>query len=240
MAKAVLKVEDVRKEFVLGSHRQTVLKGVNIEVLSGEFVALAGPSGSGKSTLLNLIGCLDVPDGGSIEIDGVEVGRLSAKEQARIRREKIGFVFQNFNLLPVLTAAENVEYPLTLLKVSAAERKERVRKALDVVGLTEHMHKRPTEMSGGQQQRVAIARALVTEPTVILADEPTSHLDQENSEIVVRLMQRLSREEGVTFLFTTHDPGVMAEASRVIRLRDGLIDAGAASEAAAASAVDGN
>jgi putative ABC transport system ATP-binding protein len=223
MAEPVLQVQQLHKTYLAGSVPQHVLKGVDLTVQRGEFVALAGPSGSGKSTLLNLIGCLDTPDQGQILIEGAPVGNQSSSAMSRLRREKIGFVFQNFNLIPTLTAAENVEYPLTLQKISKAQRKARVREALEQVGLGAHMHKRPTEMSGGQQQRVAIARALVTKPALILADEPTSHLDVENGELVIALMQTLSREGGLTFLFTTHDPGVMAKASRVVRLRDGVI-----------------
>jgi putative ABC transport system ATP-binding protein len=220
----ILRVTNLSKSFVLGSQRQAVLKGIDLAVQAGEFVALAGPSGSGKTTLLNLIGCLDVADAGSTVIDGVEVSGLKPKHLARIRREKLGFVFQNFNLLPVLTARENVEYPLTLLKgVSARQRRVRAEQALTAVGLENHMHKRPPELSGGQQQRVAIARALVSMPTLILADEPTAHLDQEAGRSVVALMQRLCKEQGLTFLFTTHDPAMMEAASRLIYLRDGMI-----------------
>ncbi|HLO02102.1 MAG TPA: ABC transporter ATP-binding protein [Symbiobacteriaceae bacterium] len=220
----ILHVTNVTKTFRIGSSSQPVLKGINLAVEAGELVALAGPSGSGKTTLLNLIGCLDSPDGGSTVIDGVDVSELKPVHLAKVRREKLGFVFQNFNLLPVLTALENVEYPLTLRKgVGARQRRERAAKALEAVGLAEHMHKRPAELSGGQQQRVAIARALVTTPKLILADEPTAHLDQEAGRSILALMQRLCKEQQVTFLFTTHDPEMMEAASRLVRLRDGAI-----------------
>lgn len=199
------------------------LRGVSLTVAAGEFVAIAGPSGSGKSTLLNIIGCLDQPESGVVKVGGVEL--QSASDQARTvyRRENMGFIFQNFNLIPVLTAAENVALSLALGGVGAVERIERARAALAEVGLAGMEDRRPTRLSGGQQQRVAIARALVKEPQVVLADEPTANLDSSTGEAILELMRRLNEAHGTTFVFSTHDAMVMEFSNRIVHLQDGLI-----------------
>lgn len=200
------------------------LRGVSLEIARGEFLCIAGPSGSGKTTLLNLIGCLDKPTSGRILIEGQDVSTLSPKELAWVRRRRLGFVFQTFNLVPVLTAYENIELPLLLLGIGAAERRRRVYALLEALGISELAHHRPDEMSGGQQQRVSIARALITEPALVLADEPTANLDSETGKAIIELMHELNRTHGTTFVFSTHDPKVMERASRLVHIRDGRID----------------
>ena len=186
---------------------------------------LCGPSGSGKTTLLNMMGCIDRPDAGEIQVDGQAVQAMTDDALSDFRARRIGFVFQNFNLLPVLTAFENVEYPLVLAAVPAAQRKERVRALLDAVGLADRAGNRPGQLSGGQRQRVAIARALATEPALVLADEPTANLDSQTGAEIIALMRRLQRERGASFVFSSHDPMVLAQADDVVRIRDGRIDA---------------
>ena len=195
-------------------------------VNEGEFLAIAGPSGSGKSTLLNLIGLIDTPDRGALVVSGLDVTGQSPDQLADLRSRTIGFVFQTFNLLPVLTAQENVEYPLLLHKeLNKQQRRERTARYMEVVGLAKYAHHRPNELSGGQRQRVAIARALATQPKIVLADEPTANLDHKTGEEVLALMKGINREAGVTFIFSTHDPKVMALADRVVRMSDGeLVD----------------
>jgi len=200
------------------------LRGVSLEIARGEFLCIAGPSGSGKTTLLNLIGCLDKPTSGRILIEGQDVSELSPKELAWVRRRRLGFVFQTFNLVPVLTAYENIELPLLLVGVGASERRRRVYALLEALGISELAHHRPDEMSGGQQQRVSIARALITEPALVLADEPTANLDSETGKAIIELMHELNRTRGTTFVFSTHDPKVMERASRLVHIRDGRID----------------
>lgn len=224
MSDVVVQVENVTKEYTLGRTLVKALRGVSLEITRGEFVCIAGPSGSGKTTLLNLIGCLDKPTSGRIVLEGQDVSKLSPKELAWVRRRRLGFVFQTFNLVPVLTAYENVELPLLLLGVGAAERRRRVHELLEVLGISDLAHHRPDEMSGGQQQRVSIARALVTNPALVLADEPTANLDSETGKAIIELMHKLNRERGTTFVFSTHDPKVMERASRVVQIRDGRID----------------
>ena len=220
----VVRVEDVSKEYALGKQTVTALQHVSLTVAKGEFMALAGPSGSGKSTLLNLIGCIDTPTSGRICIEGHDIGGKSPDELADLRLNTLGFVFQTFNLLPVLSAWENVEYPLLQKRdVTKHERHERIEHYLRVVGLESHAHHRPNELSGGQRQRVAIARALVTHPKIVLADEPTANLDHKTGEDILRLMKQLNLEEGTTFIFSTHDARVMEMADRVIELADGQI-----------------
>ena len=214
-------VKDVTKTYRLGTQEVIALGGVSIAVEPREFLAIAGPSGSGKTTLLNLIGCLDTPTSGDIEIDGELVSGLSAGRRADLRARKLGFIFQTFNLIPVLTAWENVEYPLLLTKRGGDN--ARVRTALEQVGLADRARHRPPELSGGQQQRVAIARALVTDPLLVLADEPTANLDSKTGTEVVALMRRLNREHGTTFVFSTHDPRIMSAADRVIEISDGRL-----------------
>jgi putative ABC transport system ATP-binding protein len=218
----VVSVKDVSKTYRLGSQTVTALADVCLTIHAGQFMAVAGPSGSGKTTLLNLIGCLDVPTSGEIAIDGEPIARLTAGRRADLRARKLGFIFQTFNLIPVLTAWENVEYPL-LIHRRGAEAAERVHRALEQVGLGERARHRPSELSGGQQQRVAIARALVSEPALVLADEPTANLDSATGREIVDLMRRLNRERGTTFVFSTHDPRIMSAADRVVEISDGRL-----------------
>jgi putative ABC transport system ATP-binding protein len=218
----VVTVKDVSKTYRLGTQTVTALAEVCLTVHGGEFMAVAGPSGSGKTTLLNLIGCLDTPSSGEIAIDGQPITRLTAGRRADLRARKLGFIFQTFNLIPVLTAWENVEYPL-LIHRRGGDVTGRVRAALEQVGLGERARHRPSELSGGQQQRVAIARALVGEPSLVLADEPTANLDSGTGREIVELMRRLNRERGTTFVFSTHDPRIMAAADRVVEISDGRL-----------------
>ncbi|MCE2390419.1 MAG: ABC transporter ATP-binding protein [Proteobacteria bacterium] len=220
----VLEAREVSKVYVSGTVRTRALDGVSLRVSSGERVALSGPSGSGKTTLLNLLGTLDRASSGRILLAGQDVGRLGEAELADLRLARLGFVFQAYNLVPVLTALENVELVLLLQGVRPAERRRRAELALDDLGLGELLHTRPGEMSGGQQQRVAVARAIVSEPEIVLADEPTANLDSKTAASLLDLMQQLNEERGVTFLFSTHDPRVMERALRVIRLLDGRIE----------------
>jgi putative ABC transport system ATP-binding protein len=218
----VVSVKDVSKTYRLGTQTVTALADVCLTVHGGEFMAVAGPSGSGKTTLLNLIGCLDTPSSGEIAIDGEPITRLTAGRRADLRARKLGFIFQTFNLIPVLTAWENVEYPL-LIHRRGGDVAGRVRAALAQVGLGERTRHRPSELSGGQQQRVAIARALVGEPSLVLADEPTANLDSATGREIVDLMRRLNRERGTTFVFSTHDPRIMSAADRVVEISDGRL-----------------
>ncbi|MDD3717830.1 MAG: ABC transporter ATP-binding protein [Actinomycetota bacterium] len=213
----------ITKTYRIGPVEINAVDSLDVSIAAGEFLSIVGPSGSGKTTLLHLIGLLDTPTSGSISIDGMEAGDLSAKELTRLRREKIGFVFQEFNLLPVLRARENVELPLRYLKVPAPERYHRAMEALEKVGLGERANNRPGQLSGGEQQRVAIARALVTNPVLVLADEPTGELDTYNTCKVIELMRDLNRETGQTFAIVTHDPMVADYTRRIITLRDGKI-----------------
>lgn len=199
------------------------LNEVSMTVERGEFMAIAGPSGSGKTTLLNLIGGLDRPTSGTVRVDGVDLGALSRVQLADLRRDRIGFVFQAYNLIPVLTAAENAEYVLQLQGVPTTERRARITEVFAALGIAAFLDVRPPKMSGGQQQRVAVARAIAARPAVVLADEPTANLDQASGKALVEMMRGLNRERGVTFLFSTHDPMVLAQADRVVRLVDGRI-----------------
>lgn len=218
----VVHAENLYKEYVLGKQRIQALKGVTLTVNEREFLAIAGPSGSGKSTLLNLIGLIDTPTHGVLVVSGQDVTGQSPDQLAELRSRTIGFIFQTFNLLPVLTAQENVEYPLLLHKeLSKQQRRERAAHYLEVVSLAKYAHHRPNELSGGQRQRVAIARALATHPKIVLADEPTANLDHKTGEEVLALMKDINREAGVTFIFSTHDPKVMALADRVVHVSDG-------------------
>ncbi|MGD8630412.1 MAG: ABC transporter ATP-binding protein [Gammaproteobacteria bacterium] len=220
----LVRVKDVSKSYFFGKQTLMALKNVTLSVLGGEFLALAGPSGSGKSTLLNLIGCIDTPTSGSIYIEGQKTARHSSDQLAELRARKIGFIFQTFNLLPVLSAFENVEYPLLRFPMDKKSRRELVSKYLQLVGVNEFARHRPNQLSGGQRQRVAIARALVTNPSIVLADEPTANLDHKTGESILQLMKWINEGMGTTFIFSTHDPRVMEMAGRIIRLQDGELD----------------
>jgi putative ABC transport system ATP-binding protein len=211
------------RSYRMGQLLVPALRGVDFALERGELVAVAGPSGSGKSTLLHLLGCLDEPDDGSVAFEGRELAAATAAEKTLLRRRRLGFVFQLFHLVPVLSAAENVEYPLLIDGVDRRRRAERVRDALEAVGLTQRAAHRPDQLSGGERQRVAIARALVHDPSLVFADEPTANLDSATGEAVLDLIGRLNRERGISFLLATHDAGVMARASRVVRLADGRV-----------------
>jgi len=219
----IIRCEELGKNYRLGSTTICALQGISCSFQAGEFSAIAGPSGSGKTTLLNLLGCLDKPDHGRLVLEGRDMTSEPLNRLAPFRRKRLGFVFQNFNLVPVLSAYENVEFPLLLTGVSAKERKERVPAILSRVDLLDRAGHRPSELSGGQRQRVAIARALVTNPAVVLADEPTANLDSRTGADVIHLMRQLSLETGTTFIFSTHDPRILAKADRVVRLEDGRI-----------------
>ncbi len=221
---SVVSVVDVAKKYLLGKQEVVALDGVNLTIEPGEFTAIAGPSGSGKSTLLNLIGCIDTPDSGKIIINGTDVSTQTPDQLADYRSHTIGFIFQTFNLLPVLTAMENVEYPLLYRKgVTKKERRDRVNHFLEVVGLGSFSGHRPNELSGGQRQRVAIARALATRPSIVLADEPTANLDHQTGEGVLDLMKKINQESKTTFIFSTHDSKVMEIADRVVHVSDGKV-----------------
>ena len=220
---STVSVRGLVRHYTQGDVVVKALDGVDLDLGEGEFTTLMGPSGSGKTTLLNQIGGLDQPDQGTITIDGVEISKLSASALADVRLRKLGFVFQSYNLVPVLSAYENAEFVLLLQGVPAAERRERVMQTLKEVGLEGLEHRRPSELSGGQQQRVAVARAIAGRPALVLADEPTANLDSKTSESLIELMKSLNEEHGVTFLFSTHDPMVMEAARRVVHMRDGTI-----------------
>jgi len=220
----VVRCRDVSRTYQKDAIPVHALRSVDLDVHAGEFVSLAGPSGSGKSTLLNIIGGLDEFDGGSVQVDGVELDGLSPAALSALRLEKIGFVFQAYNLLPVLTAQENVEFILQLQGIDKQQRRERAAQALDNLGLGELGERRPGELSGGQQQRVAIARAIVTSPVLLVADEPTANLDSATTEELLVLMARLNSEQGMTIVTATHDPMVMSHAGRQVHLSDGRID----------------
>jgi putative ABC transport system ATP-binding protein len=220
----VVRTENLVKDYALNGITVNALRGIGLSFESGEFAAVAGPSGSGKSTFLHLVGCLDEPTGGTVEIDGVDAASLSRRDLALLRRGRIGFIFQAYNLIPVLTALENVSLPLTLLGADAREARARAEAGLEAVGLADMGRRRPKEMSGGQQQRVAIARALVKKPALILADEPTANLDSKTGREILELMADLNGREGTTFIFSTHDKMVMDFARRLVFLRDGLVE----------------
>ncbi len=219
----IAEAKGIRKLYDTRGVETLALDGIDLTVHAGEFSALAGPSGSGKTTLLNILGALDAPTEGTVCIEGRDLGPLSPAELSDLRMHKLGFVFQAYNLIPVFTARENVEFVMELQQVSAAGRKQRALEVLEEVGLGGLGDKRPLEMSGGQQQRVAVARAIVARPAMVLADEPTANLDSETAARLLELMEQLNRTHGITFLFSTHDPAVMEAARRVVRLRDGRI-----------------
>jgi putative ABC transport system ATP-binding protein len=221
----LLEARDVSRSYRLGQASVPAIRGVSLAVRPGEFVALQGPSGSGKTTLLNVLGLIDRPDAGEVYLDGREAEALSENERSDLRRDRFGFVFQTFNLIPVLTAEENVAYPLVLAGIAAAERRERARELLRAVGLADKVAVRPDLLSGGQRQRVAIARALANRPAVVFADEPTANLDSHTAEEILDLMRGFNESGGVAFLFATHDPRVVSRARRIVRLHDGVVEA---------------
>ncbi len=235
---AIVSVQGVSKDYMLGKTVVPAVRDVSLEIEKGEFISIAGPSGSGKTTLLNLIGCVDTPTSGVVLVDGKDTSRLAERALTDLRLHTIGFVFQSFNLVQVLSVFQNVEFPLLLQgRLGKRERRDRVDGLLEAVGLAAHARHRPSELSGGQRQRVAVARALVTRPALVLADEPTANLDSQTGESIVDLMKDMNEREGTTFVFSTHDPRVMAHASAVIRIADGRIvgrEAGAGRRAEAA------
>jgi putative ABC transport system ATP-binding protein len=220
---AVIEIKDLVKDYRLGQVPVHVLKDISFEIERGDFVSIMGPSGSGKSTLMNILGCLDKPTSGSYKLDGISVGNLDRDQLAEIRNKKIGFVFQQFNLLARTSAAENVELPLMYTDAPARERHERAMKALLAVGLAGREGHQPSQLSGGQQQRVAIARSLVNDPRIILADEPTGALDSRTSIEIMAIFQRLNREEGITMIVVTHDPDIASYSNRSIHFKDGRL-----------------
>ena len=221
-------LEKVDKEYPLGKLVVPALKEVSLTIEGGDFASIAGPSGSGKTTLLNLVGCVDTPTRGTVQVDGQDTGTLSERALTRLRLDRLGFIFQSFNLIGVLDAFQNVEFPLLLQgRLSRGERRDRVMEFMHKVGLDTHVHHRPNELSGGQRQRVAIARALVTGPRIVLADEPTANLDSVTGANIIDLMKSINESQGTTFIFSTHDARVMGYAHRVIQLEDGRVVEGA-------------
>jgi putative ABC transport system ATP-binding protein len=219
---SVVDLQDVKKHYMLGETRVEALRGVSLAIERGEFLAIAGPSGAGKSTILNMIGCIDTPSEGKVLIDSQEVEELNDNELTRIRRNKIGFIFQSFNLVAVLDVYENIEFPLLLQRdLAKREREQAVMRVIEEVGLADRIHNKPSELSGGQRQRVAIARALVTRPLIVLADEPTANLDSETGHRIVELMRTINETEKTTFIFSTHDSHIMEHARRIVSIRDG-------------------
>ena len=220
---AFISTRDLRKDYQLGQTIVPALRGVNVDIEKGEYLCVAGPSGAGKSTFLNLIGLLDRPTGGSIYFDDTEVGTLNRKLFHRFRRNRIAFIFQSFNLVPVLNARENIEFPLLIQKIPTDERNRRIEAMTEEVGIREWLDHKPDELSGGQRQRVAIARALVTKPEVIIADEPTANLDSGTGRTILELLRRLNREEQTTFIIASHDQTLIQGADRVVRIVDGEV-----------------
>jgi putative ABC transport system ATP-binding protein len=237
MNEAIVTVRDVSKIYRLGKTEVPALRGVSLEIGRGEFLSIAGPSGSGKTTLLNLIGCVDTPTSGSVVVHGKDTGGLSERALTELRLHSIGFIFQTFNLVPVLSVRQNVEFPLLLQGgLGRREREARVGALLEAVGLAHHARHRPSELSGGQRQRVAVARALVTRPALVLADEPTANLDSKTGENIIDLMKEMNARDGTTFIFSTHDPKVMAHATAIVRIADGQISSREGNRGAAAAA----
>ena len=221
----LINLSNLNKSYSMGTFQVQALKGINLVINEGDFLSVAGPSGSGKTTLMNIIGLIDKFDEGSLIIDGVEISNKNQNELTPLRQKYIGFIFQSFNLLPVLNVFENVEIPLLISKIkyTKSERQDRVNYLLEEVGLSDRRNHKPAELSGGQQQRVAIARALVSKPRIVIADEPTANLDSETGEKILNLMLKINKEENTTFIFSTHDPDIWEKANRVIFLQDGMI-----------------
>jgi putative ABC transport system ATP-binding protein len=224
MAKEIIRTENLDKIYRDNSVPVQALKNVNFSVRKGDFTVLAGPSGSGKTTLLNVIGGLDTPTAGKVFFEGIDISRKKPKHLSSLRLNKLGFIFQAYNLIPVLTAIENIEFAMMLAGISEKERRERAFNVMEELGIRELAHKRPNEMSGGQQQRVAVARALVNNPLVILADEPTANLDSKTGDILLDIMERMNREKEITFVFSSHDPQVIERGKRLVLLHDGMIE----------------
>ncbi|MCX5790688.1 MAG: ABC transporter ATP-binding protein [Elusimicrobia bacterium] len=220
----IIEISALRKDYSLGSTVVPALRGVDLTVAAGDFMSIIGPSGSGKTTLLNVIGCIDYATAGSVKVGGREITALSDRQITDIRLNKIGFIFQTFNLIPVLDVIENIEFPLLLMKRSSAEARRRADQLIEEVGLKEHAAHRPAELSGGQRQRVAIARALVTNPDIVLADEPTANLDSVTGASILELMRRMNELEHTTFIFSTHDANVLKYARRIVKIKDGLLE----------------
>lgn len=237
---SLVSLKGIKKSYQLGKTEVVALKGVDLEIDRGEFTVVMGPSGSGKTTLLNIIGCLDRASEGSYRLDNDEIGHRDFNDLAEVRNHKIGFIFQNFNLIPVLNVIENIEFPCVIRGEGGKALRDRVLAVAKDVGLEPHLKHKPDELSGGQRQRVAIARALITQPQLVLADEPTANLDSATSDQIIDLMLALNRDKGVTFLFSTHDPRVMEHARRVVRIHDGVIVDGTASAAADVARMHGN
>ncbi len=222
---AIISMRDVKKTYPLGKTEVQAVRGVSVEIMEGDFISIAGASGSGKTTILNMIGCIDVPTDGIVEIDGTDTRTLNDNQITDLRHRFIGFIFQSFNLIPVLNVYENIEFPLLLgaATMGRSERKAWIDYLIEQVGLGQWRTHKPNELSGGQRQRVAIARALVTKPKVVLADEPTANLDSKTGEQIIELMKKINSEQNTTFIFSTHDAGIVGIADHVIRLRDGLV-----------------
>ncbi len=220
----IIEIKGLKKDYPLGDTIVPALRGVDLAVEEGDFMSIIGPSGSGKTTLLNVIGCIDFATAGSVKVGEREITALSDRQITEIRLNKIGFIFQTFNLIPVLNVIENIEFPLLLMKRSAAEARRRADKLIEEVGLGEYAAHRPAELSGGQRQRVAIARALVTNPGIVLADEPTANLDSVTGASILELMRRMNEVEKTTFIFSTHDANVLKYARRIVKIKDGLIE----------------
>jgi putative ABC transport system ATP-binding protein len=222
----VIELKDVKKDYPLGATTVHALRGVDLTVKEGDFISIVGPSGSGKTTLLNIIGCIDHPTGGLVKIHEEDVTTYSDRKLTDLRLHTIGFIFQTFNLIPVLSARENVEFPLLLMKketLSKRDIRKRAEKLIEEVGLKDQVNQKPYELSGGQRQRVAIARALVTRPSLVLADEPTANLDSETGEMILELMKELNTIEKTTFVFSTHDPDILKYANGIVKIKDGLM-----------------
>lgn len=222
---AIVTMDNVKKIYPLGNTEVHAVRGISTAIEEGEFISIAGPSGSGKSTILNMIGCIDTPTEGTVTISGQNTGSLNDKEITNLRHQYIGFIFQSFNLIPVLDVYENIEFPLLLGKEAGnkKENREWINHLIEQVGLSDQRNQRPAELSGGQRQRVAIARALVTKPNIVLADEPTANLDSKTGEAIIELMKQINRDEKTTFIFSTHDNNIMSNADHIIHLQDGLI-----------------